>query len=389
MKGNSMKNDGMDNLNSKLEYEIEAKVETIDLESIDETKLTEITDENIKGQINNLIFNSIQAGNTVNKVINSMHNKGQVVYRAVLPTGQQLKKSKTMEGAVRGIYGANGIEGHANFVQVDLQNNAQNIANAVNGTMNIASMVVGQYYMAQINNELKSIDGKISLIAEFQNNEFYAKVSSLILQIKHMACYQFEILEDNEIRNENIILLNQLKNDCTICLGQTNKSLNDCLNRESSSFSEYEQEIKNVQKWYEYQNLLLDILAAISELEYTLHCGKQSREQCNSIFLNYLEMAKETDKNLKKWHDVNVKEFDIDFSKNTRKTPMIQKIVFFGFNIFSPAFTKFKRTKIDKDTTELISHQLESRKRIVDASKLYDSDVQIVSVGDKLYYLPK
>ena len=189
MKGNSMKNDGMDNLNSKLEYEIEAKVDAIDLESIDETKLTEITDENIKGQINNLIFNSIQAGNTVNKVINSMHNKGQVVYRAVLPTGQQLKKSKTMEGAVRGIYGANGIEGHANFVQVDLQNNAQNIANAVNGTMNIASMVVGQYYMAQINNELKSIDGKISLIAEFQNNEFYAKVSSLILQIKHMAYY--------------------------------------------------------------------------------------------------------------------------------------------------------------------------------------------------------
>lgn len=47
----------MDNLNSKLEYEIEAKVETIDLESIDETKLTEITDENIKSQINNLIFN--------------------------------------------------------------------------------------------------------------------------------------------------------------------------------------------------------------------------------------------------------------------------------------------------------------------------------------------
>lgn len=94
-----------------------------------------------------------------------------------------------MEGAVRGIYGSNGIEGHANFVQVDLRNKAQNICNAVNGTMNIASMVVGRYYMAQINYELKSIDEKNSLIFEFQNNEFYAKVSSLILQIKHMAYY--------------------------------------------------------------------------------------------------------------------------------------------------------------------------------------------------------
>ena len=379
----------MGNVNSKSEYDIEVKVDAIDLKTIDETKLTEITNENIKGQINDLIFNSVQAGNTINNAIHSMHNKRQVVYRAVLPVGQQLKKSKTMEGAVRGFYGSNGIEGQANFVQVDLQNNAQNIPNAVNGVMNIASMVVGQYYMAQINNELKSIDEKIALIAEFQNNEFYAKVSSLILQIKQMTCYQFEILKDNEIRNENINLLNQLKNECTICLGQANKSINDCSHREFSSFSKYEKEIKNVQKWYEYQDLLLDILAVISELEYTFHCGKQSREQCNSIFLNYLEMAKDTDKNLNEWHDVNVKKFDIDFSENTRKKPKALKVTLFGLNILSVFSPQFYRTKVDKDTTELISHQQESRKRTIDASKLYDNDVQIVSIDDKLYYLPK
>ena len=161
------------------------------------------------------------------------------------------------------------------------------------------------------------------------------------------------------------------------------------MNKEFYSFSKYEKEIKNVQKWYEYQNLLLDILATISELEYTLHCGKQSREQCNSIFLNYLEMAKETNKILKKWHDVNVKKFDIEFSKNTRKKTAAQKVALFGLNIFSLASPQFYRTKVDKDTTQLISHQLESRKRIVEGSKLYGSDVQIVSIGDKLYYLPE
>ena len=79
----------------------------------------------------------------------------------------------------------------------------------------------------------------------------------------------------------------------------------------------------------------------------------------------------------------------MNFQKIQEKKTVAQKVALFGLNIFSLASPQFYRTKVDKDTTQLISHQLESRKRIVEGSKLYGSDVQIVSIGDKLYYLPE
>lgn len=91
-----------------------------------------------------------------------------------------------MNNAVRGLYhGLNGIQGHANFIAVNRTNQA--VANTVSTGVGITSMIVGQYYMTQINAELTKINDEISKISSFQNSEYKSRIIALLIQIKRIS----------------------------------------------------------------------------------------------------------------------------------------------------------------------------------------------------------
>lgn len=152
--------------------ELIIEVEMLPAEAIkDENGLVEITDSNVLAHINNLVPKLAQAGNAANNVAQVVQaaNDG-VLYRAIIPAGAKLSDSKAMEGAVRGFYrGTDGIQGHANFVAVETQKGTSVVANTAVAAMGVASMVVGQYYMTQINAELGAISDGISKIQNFQD----------------------------------------------------------------------------------------------------------------------------------------------------------------------------------------------------------------------------
>lgn len=152
------------------ENELVIQMEMLPAEAIDdETKLVEITDSKVLAHVNNLVPGLAQAGNAVNNAAQAVQaTNGEALYRAVIPAGAKLTNSKTMEGAVRGIYhGADGIKGHANLVAVEAQKGTAVVANTAAAAMGVASMVVGQYYMTQINAELGEISDGISQIQDF------------------------------------------------------------------------------------------------------------------------------------------------------------------------------------------------------------------------------
>lgn len=190
----------------------------------DESKLVEITDSKVLTRVNNLIPGLAQAGNAVNNAAQAIKvANSEVLYRAVIPTGAKLTNSKAMEGAVRGIYhGADGIQGHANLVAVEAQKGMAVVANTAVAAMGVASMVVGQYYMTQINAKLDAISDGISEIQNFQDNEYRSRVFSLVAHVKKIADFQTEILENNELRISKINQLDSLEEECTQLLGQAN-----------------------------------------------------------------------------------------------------------------------------------------------------------------------
>ena len=210
-------------------------IDTVSENIFDDNKLVEINDSKVISHVNSLIPGLIQTGISGFNLVNSTKD----VYRVVLPAGAKLANSKTMKGAFRAIYhGANGIKGQANLVKDTTQKGIGIAVNSVSSVMNIASMVVGQYYMSQINDELIKISNKVSEIKNFQDNEYKSRVTSLILYVKNIADFQTEILYNNELRLSKINKLERLEEECTKLLGQANITLDDYSKKTSLKFLE-------------------------------------------------------------------------------------------------------------------------------------------------------
>ena len=207
--------------------EISIHIEMLPAEVIPEgSKLAEITDSKVLAHVNQLVPNLAQAGNAVNNAVQAVQANGEVLYRAIIPAGAKLANSRDMAGAARGIFhGADGIRGHANLVAVEAQKGTAVVANTAAAAMGVASMVVGQYYMTQINSELEKIGNGISKVSDFQDNEYRSRVFSLVNHVKKIAAFQAEIIENDELRFSKISQLDSLEEECTKLLGQANLTL--------------------------------------------------------------------------------------------------------------------------------------------------------------------
>lgn len=127
-------------------------------------------------------------------------------------------------------------------------------------------MVVGQYYMSQINAELGEISDDISQIQDFQDNEYRSRVFSLVAHVKKITDLQTEILENDELRFSKIAQFDGLEEECTQLLGQTNLTLAGFAKETGLDYEAYEKAVGNAQNWFMYQKSLLDVLYKISDL---------------------------------------------------------------------------------------------------------------------------
>lgn len=368
--------------------EIVIQMERLPAEVIlDETKLVEIIDSKVLSYVNNLVPGLAQVGNVVNNAAQAAQANGEVLYRAIIPVGAKLTDSKAMEGAVRGIYhGADGIRGHANLVTVEAQKGTAVVANTAAAAMGVASMIVGQYYMTQINAELGEISYGISKISDFQDNEYRSRVFSLVIHVKKITDFQVEILENQELRFSKISQLDSLEEECTRLLGQANLALAGYTKKSNLDYDAYEKELPEVQNWYMYQKSLLDVLYKISELRYTLHMGAVSREHCIALLPTYTNQVAETQNCLTRWHQATTERLNIDTSEVRRKRAGFDGVVHFIPGLFNDDLN-FRA--IEQSTVKMIKAQSAGSAHAYDTTDLYAEDVQLISKGGKVYYLPK
>lgn len=366
--------------------ELDIQIEMLPVESIeDETGLVEITDSKILAQVSNLLPGLFQTGNSINNVARIIRNGP--VYKPIMPAGAKLAKSKDVEGAFRGIcLGDNGIKAQANFVKV--KSGATIATNSVSAVMNVSSLIVGQYYMKQINDELDVISKGIDQIQSFQDNEYRSRVFSLVAHVKRISNFQSEILENDELRISKIYQLDSLEKDCAELLGQANFALADYTNMNKLSYKEYEKVIAEVQKWYTYQKSLIEVMYKISDLRYTLHLGAVSREQCADLLSTYQEQIGDTHERINVWHYKTAKRLGIKIDEICRK-----RAGFDGAIHFIPGLLKdeYKFRSIDMKTVKMIIEQAMGYEEQCAAytSELYNEDVQLISKDGRLYYLPE
>lgn len=352
----------------------------------DESKLVEITDSKVLAHVNNLVPGLAQASVAGLNAVQAAKAGNEVLYRAIIPAGAKLTNSRATEGAVRGFYqGDGGIQGHADLVAVQAQKGTAVVANTAAAAMGVASMVVGQYYMTQINAEIDEISDGISKITDFQDNEFRSRVFSLVAHVKKITDFQVEILDNDELRLSKIAQLDSMEEQCTQLLGQVNLTLADFAKKNNLDYASYEKELKGAQNWYAYQKTLLDVLYKISDLRYTLHMGTVSREQCIALLQTFVKQMEDTQTLLTGWHQTSVERLGIDTQEIRRKRVGIDGVIHFIPGLFNDDLN-FRA--IDENTVNLIEVQssVKSTAHLQDTSDLYAEDVQLISKEGKIYY---
>lgn len=210
--------------------------------------LHEITDKNLLSRVTALtpaIVNVLGKTQTVTTETTTKIAGG--FYKVVLAHGGSLVKSKTMDGAFRGITKeGNHIKEMANLVKMQptqvqkVTQTTQMATSAVANVMNVASLVVGQYYMTEINGKLEKMAKSISEISDYQKREFKSRSQSLVITVQSLSKFSQELFEDKTIRNDKLLQLQRLSERATELLLQVNLELQDKMAPKSDpSYKEY------------------------------------------------------------------------------------------------------------------------------------------------------
>jgi len=354
-----------------------------DIREIDESRLVEIKNSKLLAHVNNLLPEAFKTATTVG---NAVQGSTKTLYEAILPAGKQLAKSKNTEGAFRGFtMGKKGIDGSAEFLPV---NNVSNVAaNVASSAMNVGSMVVGQYYMHQINTELESISSDISQIMDFQNNEYKSKVFALVTKVKKMSSFQTEILENEELRKSEISNLNRLEQQCIELLGQANLTIADYSKKMDMGIKGYEEQLVGVQYWVVYQETLLEVLYLIADLKYALYLGTVSRDQCNSLLSTYGKQVKDVKIGLQNWHLEQMEKYGINLEEGYRERYGVDGIL---HKVPGMIRKELNYRPVSKDVVEIITKHLTTadKHRNVSTKEVFDENVKLIGKEGKIYYLP-
>ena len=343
--------------------------------------LVEIKDPSLLAKIDNALSGTLQIlGNTaaVGEYREAVKAAGQL-YRAILP-----------KGAVRGIYqGAKGVKTPATLVPVE-GNPVSGLAamNVASAGMSASAMVVGMYYMKQVNDQLGQIGGELDRIAAFQDREYQSRVYALVAQVQKCSQFQAEILESEELRKRELDHLKSLEQECAQLLGQANLTLKEYEKKTGLDYAGYEKLVAEAQVWYQVQQLLLDVMLEIGELSYALNLGAVSRENCSAMFLPYARQADEALEALKAWHKKTGAALEIDLDENRRRRQGVE-----GFFMNIPAIfnQKLHYRELPERTASMIAKQSAGQQStaLQHETDRFQKDVCLIVKDGKLYYLPE
>lgn len=349
--------------------------------------LVEITDKKVLAHIDNIIPSIAQSALSIGNAAHAMKSGSETLYKAIIPAGTKLANSKSMQNAQRGIYFKDGKIGNANFKAVKPEKGKLITPNYIASVVSVASMIVGEYYMGQIQKQLENISDEISKISQFQDNEFKSRVFSLVLHVKEISNFQVEIIENNELRLSKLSQLDGLEEECTKLLGQTNLTLEEYAKKSDLKYEQYEKEVRSADEWVSYQEALLKVLYNISELRFTLYQGSTSREQCSALLQDYNQLTYITNSKLEEWTHNNIIRLKIDVENESRKRSGFDGLIHKLPGLFNK---ELNYRTINNDTAKMIQNQstMCSNEMKQDNSNLYSKDVQLIFKDGKVFYLP-
>lgn len=224
--------------------------------------------------------------------------------------------------------------------------------------MNVASMVVGQYYISEINDKLEDIKNSINNISEFQDSEYLSKLLHTCSKINEITENQNDILSNDEVRKNAYSDIKDIETKCAELLGQANIQIGKDITDNELNAKNYFKKVKEIEIWYKRQQVTQELLLKIGDLRFTLANGSEKSTLSHKQFNNYLDTTNRINKQLKLWHNNYINKLGIDVDKHRKKGSL--------FKVREKTIGLIKEdwnyNKVEDSTIKQISSQIEPKK---------------------------
>ncbi len=370
------------------EGEMLVTVETLPaVADADKNKLVEITDSSVLARIDSML--PAVGSSIVHAATAATADKPQSdVYKVVLKSGGKLANSLAATGAKRAMsIGKNGIE-HANLVAVtsggmSAVGKAASIGASV---MGVASMVVGQYYMKQVDARITALTDSIESVLESIELDYKSKVASLIESVYNVSKFQISSMVNDEVRGRELDNIQDLRKECQTLLSRAESQIESLLGKNCKNYDKYAQKVSEMEKWRQYENILVQVLYQIDMLDFTLYLGRKTKEHCFGSFDVHARKTEDLHAQLVEWHKKHCDKLKIYVDDCKRKNT--GALAFFEKPI-RLINDKWNYRAIDGETAELIKEQTADLGAVCYSVDNPFEEVEIIVENGKKYYIPQ
>lgn len=362
-------------------------IQIIEDDSIAPVESNKISDNEIKNAIatiDNISAKSYVVGNNI-KVATELAKNNRAFFSAAKEgTEKMLGVKGTNE--VYGIQMKGGVfNKQTKFIRENqlIEASAKNAV--VNASFNAASMVVGQYYMNEINGKLENIQNDIKNIQSDLDAEYQGKLIHIIAKIKEILDNKKEILNNSFLRDKRYDEISREEANCTTLLGQANSKIADYTSKNEQDYKYYENSIKEINKWLNRQQILLKLLLETGNLRYVLSYGNETSISAHTQYNTYLLQTNKVNEELEKWHNFYINKFGIDSEGHKRKSQFFE----IKKNTIGRINENWAYSKMNENVETMISLQTNIKKLSPYIENKQDQNIKILKKNGEYYNLPE
>lgn len=304
-----------------------------------------IIDKQIKSAISvldNSVTKTAMTSRNLKNANNILNNK-----KAFFSTAKKGTENMIRDKSTNTVIGTQMVDGkfskQTRFLSEDKMIKSYGKDALVNAGFNATSMVVGQYYMSEINDKLEDIQQDINGISNYLDSEYQGKLAQIVSKIQEIIDNKVEILNNEYSRDKRYNEVLDLETNCATLLGQANNMIKESKINEEIDYKKYEENLKEINKWFIRQQILQKLLLEIGNLRYILSNGNETSKLSHTQYNTYLKQTNNINEELTNWHKTNCERLGIDLENSKRKA----------------SFYRIKKNTIGRINEEWAYHKLE------------------------------
>ena len=344
-----------------------------------------IIDSNVKNAIS-ILDNSISKSSIVGKNLGTA-SKALNSDRAFFSTAKSGTENMMKVKGSNELYGTQMINGkfskNTKFLSEDKMMANMGKDALVNAGFNAASMVVGQYYMNEINDKLENIQHDIDGIANFLDTQYQGKLMYIISKIQEVLENKNEIISNDFSRDKRYDEISRVEENCAELLTQANASIVKYL-KDELDYKNYEKNVKEIQMWSVRQQILMRLLAEIGDLRYVLANGNETSKSAHSQYNKYITHTNKVNEQLDGWHEVYCEKFGISKTEHRRKANFFE----IRKNTIGKINEDWAYSKLDESIETMIESQTNVKKLLPYSKDKQDDNITILKHNGEYYNLP-